>query len=194
VAASTWPHWELQLLHAAGLPTTGNRPSASFYGTINWLADWNLYEKPSCDRNPLNTSRRAAGSTACKKLPGGKTARNYASRDSSAQAFAEQLNLTDYPHIREALGTGDPNGYPDRLGLAGDLAKWGAIQYANVINAAAMPQTSPPSSGADKQQSNVSGAWTYLHRVLANEGTATIRELEASAAALRRIERRLERV
>lgn len=187
MAAPTWPHWELQLLQAAGLPTTD--------GNKNWLANWNGYEHVSCARNPLNMSTAANGSTDCKKILSGRVAQAYATRGSAAFAFAEQLNLTDYPELRKAFLSGDPNSDPNSDGILLDLQKWGSVgwrkQYAS-LEGVDIGQTG--GVGVTKASADVSGAWTRLHRVLSHEGHQTIVELQRAAASMRTIERRLRRV
>ncbi len=187
MAASTWPHWMLQLLSAAGLPTTTEN--------VNWLRNWQEWEHTTCSRNPLNTYWPAPGSSRCHRLPNGKSARNYATRSSAADAFAQQLNLTDFPELRKALATGNPDGDPNVDALLLDLQKWGALNWQRHISEA-QGVTIPDTGGGNPQGAvaNVSGAWTNLHRVLSREGHATIVQLQRSTVALRRNERRLRRV
>lgn len=186
MAAPTWPHWEIQLLSTAGLSTDP--------GSVDFLRSWNQYDQPKCPRNPLNISQHAPGSADCKNLHVNKWAQAYTSRDEAANAFAEQLNLTDYPDLREALGSGKPLGYSNLAGLLIDLQKWGSVRWRQqvaLIEGVNVGTTTPTSVA--KAGSNVSGAWTHLHRVLNNDGYKTIVALRGAAASMRTIERRLRR-
>lgn len=188
MAASTWPYWQHQLLYTAGLP------SSDF--NVSFLTRWNVKEPDSCSRNPVQISHRVGGSTRCKQLPNGRYARNYASRDDAANAFAAQLNLTDYPNLREALASGDPGGYDHQDGLLLDLQKWGSVNYqrdwAETGNLGTVPGGNSPKPTVTTK--NVSGAWTNLMRTLARDGHQTIVELGKSTAIMHTIERRLRRL
>lgn len=188
MASSTWPGWQHLFLHAAGLPVSP--------ANVNFLRLWSLYEHPTCDRNPIELSHRAAGSSRCKRLPNGKYARNYADRQDAAQAFAGELTKAAFPDLHAALMLGDPQTYHDQAGIVADLGKWGSVlwqrQYAQfeAVTAAGTGTTGTASAGHTK---DVSRAWHTLMRTLAVDGHKTITELRKSTAALTRIERRLRR-
>lgn len=194
LAAPTWTHWQHQLLHAAGLPITNH--NAAFLGY------WSQYRQSNCSRNPIDISHRVPGSSRCSPLPGGRHARNYASRDDTAAAFYGQLTATreDFPHVpfavlHEALLTGSPGSWPSLDELEAQLVLWGSPRFAKWVRDAAAEIGTHGGKGPFKlaYSRNVGAAWSALQRALAVDGHSTIVELNRSTANLRRIERRLRR-
>ena len=132
---AVWPGWEDDLLGAAGLPTNAaNR---------RFLDEWHSHANSNCPDNPVDISRREPGSTRCAALPSGREAQAYTSHASAANGFADELNLTDYPNLREALASGNPYGPAHRNGVGLDLQKWGSIRW----QAAYLKETAPPPPG-----------------------------------------------
>jgi hypothetical protein len=173
-------------LHVAGLPVTN--------GTVLFMADWRADDNaPNCDYNPIDLSQPEPGSTRCSLLPNGKRARNYTDTASAAQAFADQLTLTDYPHLRRAIASGSPYSYNDVPGVALDLQKWGSTIFQGIY--IKQEGATPVSSGGGRApHSKAAGqAWGHLMRTLAVDGHRTIVELQKATASLSRIERRLRR-
>jgi hypothetical protein len=186
VAKQVSAYWMHHFLHVAGLPVTD--------GTVLFMADWRADDNaPNCDYNPIDLSQGEPGSTRCTLLPNGKRARNYTDPASAAQAFADQLNLSDYPHLRKAIASGDPYGYNDVPGVALDLQKWGSTVFQTIY----VKQTgaTPTGSGGQpvRHSKQVGQAWAHLMRTLAVDGHRTIVELQKATASLSRIERRLRR-
>lgn len=182
------PHayWQHQFLHTAGLPTSDEN--------IQFLDDWKLDRNSGvCDHNFLDLSKREPGSTPCTRLPNGRRARNYVSTASAANAFADQLNLSDYPALRRALATGKPYSYKDKNAVALNLQKWGSTEFQSYyLKQEGIAQGGGGSKRVPRSK-NVGGAWSNLMRVLARDGHRTIVELRKATADLSRIERRLRR-
>lgn len=186
MAAPPHGYWQHQFLHAAGLPVT------SF--TVYFLTEWAHYEKPSpCAHNPIQLSQREPGSTRCQKLPSGKVSRNYTDTANAANAFADQLNLTDYPDLRKALASGSPFRYDRPDGVALNLQEWGSVRFQAWFVAEEGLGTGAPAAATAPRSKNVGGAWSHLMKVLARDGHRTIVELNRATASLNRLERRLRR-
>ena len=188
MAGSVSPLWQRVYLKTAGLPQWSEN--------VQFLTEWGRNANSGCDYNALDLSKVEKGSRRCSLLPNGRHARSYPDTQTAANAFADQLNLTDYPHLREALAGGHPYAASVVAGVGLDLEKWGSTRW----QAAYLKQTTGSGQGAGDTGSgrvpssqNVSGAWTRLQRTFAVEGNKTIVELRKSAANLRRIERRLRR-
>jgi hypothetical protein len=180
------PYWEHLFLKTAGLPVT----PANIGFLDEWIDNRGAF---NCNYNLIQLSRREPGSTRCTRLPNGKWARNYTDTQSAANAFADQLNLTDYPSLREALASGHPFAPHNVAGVSLDLQKWGAVGFQAYYLQREGKAAPSGDGGPPAQSRNVSGAWSHLMRTLARDGHATIVELQRATASLSRIERRLRR-
>jgi hypothetical protein len=184
--AQAHDYWEHLFLKTAGLPITRL--------TVGFLSLWAGDERGhGCNHNPIQLSQPEPGSTRCRKLPNGRYSRNYTDTQSAANAFADQLTLTDYPHLRRALASGNPWTYQPASGVSLGLQEWGSLAFQrdfgmleNLTSGGGAPSSAPASK-------NVGGAWTRLMRTLAQDGHETIKELRKATAQLNRIERRLRR-
>ncbi|HJR00132.1 MAG TPA: hypothetical protein VKA83_00750 [Methylomirabilota bacterium] len=188
MADTFWPHWEQQFLAAAKLPTSAL--NIGFLG--DWLAKHNAI---TCDRNPIDLSQDGPGSKRCLRLPGGKYARAYASRETAASAFADQLRSGSYPHLLAALVAGNAYRQQDGALVGFELETWGSPTFqAYYLDAIGIPESGgAPTPAAKPATKDVIGAWSRLMRTLRYEGHATIVDLRKSTANLRRIERRARR-
>lgn len=184
--AQAHDYWEHQFLKTAGLPITKY--------TVYFLTLWAQYERgQGCDHNPIQLSQPEPGSTRCRKLPSGNYSRNYTDTQSAANAFADQLNLTDYPGLREALASGSPGDYQPQSHVTLDLQKWGSLGFLKQWEAIGNLPSTASATAPRPSSKNVGGAWTHLMRTLARDGHRTIVELQKATARLNRIERRLRR-
>jgi len=179
-------YWQHQYLHTAGLPVTS--------GTVDFLNLWHNYGNAAgCAYNMVDLSHGEPGSTRCQRLPGGRYARNYTDTQSAANAFADQLTLSDYPDLRQALASGTPATYGDQAGISLNLQKWGSVRFQQWYESSHQMQGGGTSSSPPPTSKNVGGAWHRLMKTLALDGHETIMELRRATAALNRIERRLRR-
>ncbi len=188
MAAPSWQYWQQQFLHAAGLS----------FSTENlvFMNVWNFNASTHCARNPVDVSHPMPGSTNCQRIGQNHRAQNFASRQDAANAFASQLNLTDYPAIREALASGKPYEVAAPNQVALELEAWGSPRFQAVYVQTTTGQVIGGSGGggtATPRTKNVSAAWGRLMRTFAHDGHQTITELDRSTANLRRIERRLRK-
>jgi hypothetical protein len=184
--AQAHDYWEHLFLKTAGLPVTRF--------TVWFLSAWAGNERGhGCDHNPIQLSQPEPGSTRCRKLPNGRYSRNYTDTQSAANAFADQLTLTDYPHLRKALASGNPWTYQPASGVSLGLQEWGSLAFQAVFEMDESLTSGGGSPSSKPGSKNVGGAWTHLMKTLARDGHRTIVELRKTTATLNRIERRLRR-
>lgn len=126
---ATWSGWQADLLNAASIHnTTGNRV---------FLSQWNANANSNCGNNPVDISRAVSGSSDCHTLPGGRVAQKYGSHSSAANAFSDQLNLSNnpgFPHLARAFQSGNPLSDTAKVQtFLDDLTRWGSAEFVSYL-------------------------------------------------------------
>lgn len=178
---NTWQGWERDLLKAAGLPVNSN--------TLIFMSDWWTNKNSYCPRNPVDISTRGGWSSGCYRLPSGKTAQAFTSRTAAANAFADELNLTDYRYLREALASGNPYAFANPNGVALDLEKWGSTRFQAYYAQKAGASATSGGGGSSGSVPHVSQAWMRWMKILAHEMSADIKAVNKATAQLNRVAR-----
>ena len=104
---ASWSGWEQQLLRALGVPVTKTNVSS--------LAEWQRREGGTAAFNPLNTTQPAPGAGNYNSVG----VRNYRSLQQGLNATVRTLRNGRYDDILQALGSNQPLGSQQSLGVWG---------------------------------------------------------------------------
>lgn len=175
---SAWDGWTADIIAGLGIPSTGN--------VTNFLVDWEITDNSPCKFNPLVASHTERGSTACKDLGGGKVAQAYTTHARAIAGTRAQLNSGTYPHLHDALHSGDPLGYKPLDAVVADLRKWGASGWAaQIVKNFNLGGGTPAPVGP----AHVTTAWNRWMRALGHTGPTSHNRIAKSTARVRRLSR-----
>lgn len=142
---NAWPGWEKQVLAAAGLPDTPQNET--------FLANWHAAEGSNAKNNPLNTTGYAPlPITVGYSSLNAQGVQNYATTRQGAQATAAFFHMPNFTAILAALRSGDPYSYATKStqntrDVAGALAKWGSVSFAQRFAYEGSGGNAPPAAG-----------------------------------------------
>jgi len=176
---ASWDGWAEAFLASASLPATTN--------TVAFMEDWAIHaDSPGCANNPIDNQRPEAGSTNCGPVREfGRRSQAYVSHAQSRTAFAERIATGDFPHLAEALQSGDPYSVDDWQLVVKNIGDWGSTKFANVY----LAQRSA-GAGAGVTPARVHGGWADLRHTLNHTMPASLKTTRHSlGAALRELHR-----
>jgi hypothetical protein len=180
----TWSGWDSAFLTTANLPDNGT--------TRAFLDEWAQNANTNCDNNPIDLSHGlpapvASHATDCKKLPGGRVAKKYASHLDAAHAFDLQIHSAAFSTLLAAFQSGDPYPLGKFPGLPDELAGWGS--YAFAVKIAKDFQLPTPAVGGVTSTTTTPGVhkgWSDVRTSMNTKWPNALRASDkAAAAALR---------
>lgn len=185
---AAWPGWAADVLRLIPAPVTALNE--------RFLNEWQPWEGGSCANNPLNTTERAPGATACNRWG----VKNYPTQAVGAQATAATFRLSYYPDLLRALKSGDPFTYSQPQLVAKQITTWGTPRFAAIYLSqwvgpggrpgphGTPPPITPPTVNPPRPAlHDPLVAWDRLMRILSHKVPAHVNRMHRAGRQIRQL-------